>query len=161
MKRYPEGRHSLQKARAAAVDLGALPLLWRIHYSLAMLEYCEDTQQAEHEINHAKEIVTRLAEVVPDRDLRTHFSERAFSLLAAVTEESNPNEGPAVEGPLTARELEVVALIKAGKSNQEIADTLVLSKRTVEKHISNILSKLMLNTRAQIIVWGLQNDLPS
>ena len=124
------------------------------------MEYCEDTQQAELEIQHAKEIVTRLAEVVPDRELRTHFREKAFTLLAAVTEETSQNENTAVDGPLTARELEVVALIKAGKSNQEIADTLVLSKRTVEKHISNILSKLMLNTRAQIIVWGLQNDLP-
>jgi DNA-binding CsgD family transcriptional regulator len=160
LNRFSEGRHSLQKARAAAVDLGALPLLWRIHYSLARLEYCEDTQQAEHEINYAQDIVTRLAEVVPDRELRTQFHEKAFSLLAAAAEDFAPSEGPAAEGPLTARELEVVALIKAGKSNQEIADTLVLSKRTVEKHISNILSKLMLNSRAQIIVWGLQNDLP-
>jgi DNA-binding CsgD family transcriptional regulator len=160
LNRHAEGRQSLQKARAAAVDLGAFPLIWRISHSLARLEYCEDIQQAEHEINHAKEIITLLAEVVPDRELRTHFREKAFSLLAAVTEEANPSEGQAAHGPLTARELEVVALIKAGKSNQEIADTLVLSKRTVEKHISNILSKLMLNTRAQIIVWGLQNDLP-
>jgi DNA-binding CsgD family transcriptional regulator len=160
MRQFSEGRHLLQKARAAAADLGALPLLWRIHYALAQLEYCEDTQQAEHEIQHAKEIVTRLAEVIPDHELRTHFREKAFTLLAAVTEETSQNESAAVDGPLTAREFEVVALIKAGKSNQEIADTLVLSKRTVEKHISNILSKLMLNTRAQIIVWGLHNDLP-
>ena len=42
---------------------------------------------------------------------------------------------------LTAREREVAALIARGKSNGEIASELILSKRTVQKHIANILSK--------------------
>ena len=43
---------------------------------------------------------------------------------------------------LTPRELEVLHLIAAGRSNQEIAIELVLSVRTVERHISNIYQKL-------------------
>ncbi len=49
---------------------------------------------------------------------------------------------------LTVREREVVELIAQGRSNAEIADELVVSKRTVEKHIANILSKLGFTNRA-------------
>jgi predicted ATPase/DNA-binding CsgD family transcriptional regulator len=60
---------------------------------------------------------------------------------------------------LTEREREVVALIAQGKSNGEIAGALVLSKRTVEKHIANILSKLGLTSRAQIVRWAIEDGL--
>lgn len=60
---------------------------------------------------------------------------------------------------LTAREREVAALIALGKSNREIADTLVLSERTIEGHVSNILGKLGFNARSQIAVWVTQKGL--
>ena len=52
---------------------------------------------------------------------------------------------------LTGREREVAALIGQSKSNGEIAGALVVSKRTVEKHVANILSKLGSTNRAQIV----------
>jgi non-specific serine/threonine protein kinase len=60
---------------------------------------------------------------------------------------------------LTQREREVAALIARGKANGEIARELVLSKRTVEKHIANILSKLGYTSRAQIICWAIDHGL--
>jgi DNA-binding CsgD family transcriptional regulator len=60
---------------------------------------------------------------------------------------------------LTAREREVVILIAQGQSNAEIADELVLSKRTVEKHIANILSELGLTSRAQVVRWAIAQGL--
>jgi predicted ATPase/DNA-binding CsgD family transcriptional regulator/DNA-binding XRE family transcriptional regulator/Tfp pilus assembly protein PilF len=60
---------------------------------------------------------------------------------------------------LTKREREVVTLIARGLSNGEIADELVLSKRTVEHHMSNILSKLGFANRAQIVRWAMENGL--
>lgn len=60
-------------------------------------------------------------------------------------------------GVLSRRECEVAALIAQGKSNGEIAAELVLSKRTVEKHIANILSKLNLSSRAQLVRWWLED----
>jgi non-specific serine/threonine protein kinase len=62
-------------------------------------------------------------------------------------------------GDLTEREREVAALIAQGKSNGEIAGALVVSKRTVEKHIANILSKLGLTSRAQIVRWAIDHSL--
>jgi DNA-binding CsgD family transcriptional regulator len=50
---------------------------------------------------------------------------------------------------LTARELEVLVLLSQGLANAEIADRLVLSRRTVEHHVSAILRKLSVGTRAQ------------
>ena len=60
---------------------------------------------------------------------------------------------------LTEREREVAALIAQGKSNGEIAGELILSKRTVEKHSANILSKLGFTSRAQIVRWALEQGL--
>jgi len=60
---------------------------------------------------------------------------------------------------LTTREREVATLIGQGKTNGEIATELVLSKRTVESHVSKILSKLGLTNRGQIMRWTIERGL--
>ncbi len=62
---------------------------------------------------------------------------------------------------LTAREREIVSLIGQGMTNGEISTQLVLSKRTVEKHVANILSKLELTSRALIVRWAIEHHLTS
>ena len=57
---------------------------------------------------------------------------------------------------LTERELEVLRLIARGKSNKEIADTLIISEKTVKTHVSNILSKLHLADRTQAAIYALR-----
>jgi DNA-binding NarL/FixJ family response regulator len=52
--------------------------------------------------------------------------------------------------PLTARELEVARLVAAGDSNPEIASALLLSRNTVERHVSNILQKLGARNRTEL-----------
>lgn len=63
---------------------------------------------------------------------------------------------------LTERELEVLQIIAQGKSNQEIADALVVSIKTVKSHVSNILRKLHLadRTQAAVFAWreGMMED---
>jgi DNA-binding NarL/FixJ family response regulator len=60
---------------------------------------------------------------------------------------------------LTSREREVAALIAQGKINREIAEDLVVSERTVESHVSNIMFKLGVKSRRQIRVWAIEKGL--
>jgi DNA-binding NarL/FixJ family response regulator len=57
-------------------------------------------------------------------------------------------------GQLSPREREIVAYVAAGRSNREIANALVLSERTVETHVHNILAKLDLRSRVQVVAWA-------
>jgi DNA-binding NarL/FixJ family response regulator len=54
---------------------------------------------------------------------------------------------------LTEREIEIIRLIKDGKKNQEIADLLFISRRTVETHRARILKKLDLNNSISLIKY--------
>jgi serine/threonine-protein kinase PknK len=59
--------------------------------------------------------------------------------------------------PLTEREREVAALVATGLTNKQIADTLVITKQTADKHVGNILGKLGVASRAQVAVWWIQH----
>ena len=65
------------------------------------------------------------------------------------------------EDPLTVRELEIVKHIARGMTNNEIADLLVVSERTVRTHVSNILGKLHLANRTQAALYALREGLAS
>ena len=60
---------------------------------------------------------------------------------------------------LTPRELQVLRLVAAGKSNREIASELVLSGRTVERHMSNIFTKLSVSSRAGATAYAYEHQL--
>jgi DNA-binding CsgD family transcriptional regulator len=60
---------------------------------------------------------------------------------------------------LTPRESEVAALIVQGRTNREIAAALVLSERTVDGHIRNIMGKLETSSRARIAAWAVRHGL--
>jgi DNA-binding NarL/FixJ family response regulator len=61
-----------------------------------------------------------------------------------------------VTGTLSDRELQIVELVAAGLTNQEIAEKLEISKRTVDNHISNILTKTATGNRVALVRWALQ-----
>ncbi len=77
---------------------------------------------------------------------------------AASTPPVNRADGEELGG-FTHREREIAVLIAQSKSNSEIAEALVITKRTVETHISNILSKQGFTSRGQIAVWAIKNGL--
>ena len=60
---------------------------------------------------------------------------------------------------LSRREREVVLLLAAGRTNREIATDLAISQRTVDTHVSNILAKLELSSRAEIAAWAGEQQL--
>lgn len=66
---------------------------------------------------------------------------------------------PTAAGGLTARELEVLRLIAAGRTNRAIAAELILSERTVDRHVSNIFTKLGLSSRAAATAYAYEHNL--
>jgi len=82
---------------------------------------------------------------------------------AGVPGASTPTDGPRRPDPvpLSAREREVVALIARGFSNRQIAEQLVLSVRTVERHIENVYNRLGISGkagRAIVTAYALRHD---
>jgi DNA-binding NarL/FixJ family response regulator len=61
--------------------------------------------------------------------------------------------------PLTAREIEVLKLLAGAASNREIADTLVISTRTVETHLANIYGKLGVRGRTEAMLWAIREGI--
>ncbi len=78
-----------------------------------------------------------------------------------IRELNRPSTLPPSDEPLTEREAEVLVLVARGLSNQDIADKLVISERTVRTHVSNILGKLHLANRTQAALYALKEGLTS
>ena len=85
-----------------------------------------------------------------------------FSSLGAALDvahvESLMGRRPADHG-LTKRELEVLRLVASGMSNREIATGLVISERTVARHVQNIFAKLGVSSRAAASVFAAEHEL--
>jgi non-specific serine/threonine protein kinase len=86
-----------------------------------------------------------------------------YALSQEVAPESPPAGGetnePPTTDPLSAREREVAAMVAQGISNRQIAQELYLSERTIEKHVSKILRKLVLTSRTEIAAWATEQRL--
>jgi DNA-binding NarL/FixJ family response regulator len=89
-------------------------------------------------------------------------AEVVFERLGATLDvrEVAARRGPAaLPGGLTGREAEVLALVAAGRSNREIAAALVLSHKTVARHLSNIFAKLGVSSRTQAAAYAFEHGL--
>jgi non-specific serine/threonine protein kinase len=62
---------------------------------------------------------------------------------------------------LTRREREVAVMVSRGMTNRQIASQLVLTERTVEGHVENLLNKLGFHSRARIAAWVAVSGLPT
>jgi DNA-binding CsgD family transcriptional regulator/tetratricopeptide (TPR) repeat protein len=88
---------------------------------------------------------------------RASLSDDAIGL--ALGAEKPPTAAALPGSSLTPRELEVAILVGRGHSNKEIAAALVVSVRTAEAHVTNVLTKLALRSRAQLAVWAAEHRL--
>ena len=58
---------------------------------------------------------------------------------------------------LSERELEIISLVATGITNQEIGEQLMISKRTVDNHVSNIFTKTGAKNRVALLNWAMDN----
>lgn len=79
-------------------------------------------------------------------------------LLASIANTMRTRE-TAGDEPLSARELEILVAVCRGLSNQQIADELFISKRTVDKHRANILEKTGCKNTASLVVYAIRHGI--
>ena len=75
------------------------------------------------------------------------------------TQRPEPARRTGGQGPLTGRELELLRLVAAGKSNREVAVELFLSEKTVARHLSNIFLKLEVSSRVSASRYAYEHGL--
>ncbi len=102
-----------------------------------------DHDTANMELDTAHRIFQQLG-AIPDRDkIESHLKKSS----------ANQSHG------LTPRELEVLRILATGKTNKDIAGELFISERTVDRHVSNILGKLDVASRAAATAYAYEHDL--
>jgi DNA-binding NarL/FixJ family response regulator len=100
------------------------------------------------EAAHARRELARALRALGHHEAAEREARAADEALRALGARATAPDAAAAPAGLTARELEVLRLVARGRSNQEIADELVLSVRTVERHIANIYDKIGASGRA-------------
>jgi tetratricopeptide (TPR) repeat protein len=158
--RTKEAETTLRAAQEAAQAQGLRPWQWRICVALGRLYQGQGRQEdAEQVFAKARTIIEELAAPILDEKLRETFLSSASLRLPRPRSLTPRRATKQAFGGLTEREREVAILIASGRSNREIAERLVVGNRTVEVHVSNILSKLGFTSRAQIAVWAYEKGL--
>jgi len=97
--------------------------------------------------------MTRLLCQAQSRQVGTSYAAELLARIGGTSGMTQPSMQLLAE-PLTKREVEVLKLIEAGCSNQDIAEQLVISIPTVKRHISNIYAKLGVKSRTQALAIG-------
>jgi DNA-binding CsgD family transcriptional regulator len=153
--RMDEAAEALAEAERGALERAVRPLTWRVYRSLARLHRASKREaEAERAFAAARDVIAELAATIDDGPLRDGFLHAALGSLPRERPVTPLRAAKQSYGGLTAREREVAALIGQGRSNRDIAESLVLSERTVASHVGNILTKLDFTSRAQIAVWA-------
>jgi DNA-binding CsgD family transcriptional regulator len=162
LQREAEAEAALRAAQEAARAQGLRPLLWRICVSLGKLYQTQVRQEeAEQEFSIAQVLIEELAANIADEHLREHFLSQATAMLPKKRSPAPSRTAQQAFAGLTTREREVAILIAQGKSTREIAEALVVSERTVESHVANIMFKIDVHSRSQIAVWAVEKGLAS
>ncbi|MBF6589630.1 MAG: AAA family ATPase [Ktedonobacterales bacterium] len=150
----------LRAALALARKEGRRALVWHCAVDLGHLARGQrHPRAAEEAFGDARQVIEEIAAGLPDDELCRAFVRQATALLPTPASPSPRRAAAEHFAGLTAREREVARLIAQGKSNRAIAEALVLSERTIESHVTNILLKLTFTSRAQIAAWAVRHGL--
>ena len=116
---------------------------------------------APYESARARVLISAACGALGDRDAaesELREAREAFAQLGARPDLARTGAGGEEHG-LTARELEVLRLVATGRTNRAIAAELVLSERTVDRHVSNIFAKLGVGTRTAAAAYAFEHRL--
>lgn len=135
----------------------------------ALRRACQGWQEldAPHEAARARVLLGLTCRSLGDEDTAAFELEAARGVLAELgaapalvwVDSLTGRAVPADDHGLTARELEVLRLVAVGKSNREISSALVISERTVARHLQNIYAKLRVSSRTAAGAFAFEHHL--
>jgi ATP/maltotriose-dependent transcriptional regulator MalT len=124
------------------------------------------TLEAPYEVARTRVLVSEACRALGDEDSATfelEVARAAFGELGAAPDLARVDallrRSPSERHGLSDRELEVLRLVAAGKSNRAIASELVISEHTVARHLQNIFAKLGVSSRAGATAFAFEHDL--
>jgi DNA-binding NarL/FixJ family response regulator len=130
-----DGHHVVKAIRAGVAAYLPRNTSWE-----QLLRTIHDVRRGDYPIN---ELVLSLPDV-------------AAQVLAAFRQMAVDEDTQSIYSPLSPRELQVLELVAAGRTNKEIASQLDISNQTVKNHVSSILRKLAVNDRTQAVVYAMR-----
>jgi DNA-binding CsgD family transcriptional regulator/tetratricopeptide (TPR) repeat protein len=160
LRRFSEALTQLEKGIAIADEIQHGSLRWKIRLSRAEVMRLAgiSTGEATHQV---REMIDQAIQSLSGSPLQEIFLGSPW-LQQLVDLEQNPVlASPAYPAGLTQREVEVLQLVAQGATNQQVADTLHISVRTVNTHLTNILNKTGCDNRTAASVFAFQNNLIS
>ncbi len=135
-------------ARAAVASLGHAMEAWQ-------------RAKVPYEAARTRVLMARACDALGDHDgarLERDAARAALTRLQAAPDLARL-EAPARSQKLTPRQLQVLRLLARGKTNKDIAATLCLSRKTVDRHVSNIFAKLDVGSRAAATAYAYEHEL--
>ena len=172
--RADAAERALDHASAAIsrIEARETPLVWLVTYAAwvqgCALEAVGNRDDARTWFERAYEHVENTAEHLSADALRDTYIRDGFC-VAAIREAAAryglgrgalpPADTPDRLAGLTPRELEVLTLVAAGRTNREISDELYISEKTVARHLTNIFNKVDVESRTQAAAWAFRNGI--
>jgi len=117
---------------------------------------------APYEVARTRELIGKACAVLGDDEagrLELEAARELFERLGAAPDLSRVATRSRARYGLSERELEVLRLVASGKSNREVASTLVISEHTVARHLQNIYAKLSVSSRAAATAFAFAHEL--
>jgi DNA-binding NarL/FixJ family response regulator len=117
---------------------------------------------APYEVARTRELIARACLALGDDEataLELEAARALFERLGAAPDLARVSDRPGRRLGLSTRELEVLRLVASGKSNREIASTLVISEHTVARHLQNIYGKVGVSSRAAATAFAFEHEL--
>jgi ATP/maltotriose-dependent transcriptional regulator MalT len=135
-------------------------LRWKIRLSLA--DALRKAGQSADEVAHQiRELIDQTLQSLSGSPLQASFLASSWIKQLEELEQAHSNDKPIYPAGLTQREVEVLRLVATGASNQQVADILHISVRTVNTHMTNILNKTNCENRTAASAFAIQHNLAS
>ncbi len=169
-----DGEQALDHVSTAVsrIEARETPLVWLVTYAAWVqaraLEATGNRDDARSWFERAYEHVENTAEHLTADGLRDAYIEHGFCVAEIREAAARYGLGRGALPPaetadrlagLTPRELEVLTLVAAGRTNREISDELYISEKTVARHLTNIFNKIDAESRTQAAAWAFRNGL--